>query len=237
MVNTILFDLDGTLLSMDTDLFIKQYFGHIADHLKDYFTQEEVVKLFWQGTEKVIKSQDASKTNQEVFMESFFSQVDYKEEQLMPVLNDFYDNKFDLLKTLSKSKQQMIESIEILKNKGYELVIATNPIFPIAANHSRVEWANLDPNDFKLITAYETSHFAKPNINYYKEVLKDIDKEAHEVLMVGNHMQEDMVSNTIGIDTFLITNHIMGDDSNKENVTHEGDYDKFLAFVEELPQL
>lgn len=220
---------------MDTDLFIKQYFGYIADHLKDYFTQDEVVKLFWQGTEKVITSNDGSMTNQEVFMESFFSSVKYKKEELMPILDEFYENKFKLLKNLSKSKSQMVKAIDILKAKGYELVIATNPIFPLVANKQRVEWADLNPDDFSLVTAYEASHFAKPNINYYKEVLADIDKDPNQVIMVGNHMQEDMVSNTIGIDTYLITNHIMGDDSNKENVTHEGDYDSFLEFVEELP--
>ena len=37
MINTILFDLDGTLLSMDTDLFIKKYFEALTIKLKDYF--------------------------------------------------------------------------------------------------------------------------------------------------------------------------------------------------------
>lgn len=234
MINTILFDLDGTLLSMDTDLFIKNYFGYIADHLKDYFTQEEVVRLFWKCTEKVIASNDGSKTNEQVFFESFFSEVDVDQAELVPVLNEFYATKFSLLQHIAESKREMIEAISILKDKGYELVIATNPIFPEVAIKQRVAWAKLNVEDFKHITTFEQSHFTKPNINYYHEVLHTIDKQAENCLMVGNHIDEDMISNTIGIDTYLITNHVMGDETNKANVKYEGNYTDFLKFVNEL---
>ena len=58
MMNTILFDLDGTLLSMDTDEFIKLYFKAVAVKLKDYFTFEEVSKYFWQSTQYMINNTD-----------------------------------------------------------------------------------------------------------------------------------------------------------------------------------
>ena len=32
-ITTVLFDLDGTLLPMDQDAFIKDYFGRLARHL------------------------------------------------------------------------------------------------------------------------------------------------------------------------------------------------------------
>ncbi len=237
MINTILFDLDGTLLSMDTDLFIKQYFGYISVALKDYLTQEEVVKLFWDATYRVIKSDDETTTNEDVFFDYFFSQVDLVEHEIVETLYEFYDNDFGKLKKLAESKKEMIESIEILKSKGYDIVVATNPIFPEVAIHQRIEWADLDKDDFIHITHLEESHFTKPNIRYFKEILLKTGKDASECLMVGNHIEEDMVANEIGIETYLITNHIMGDVTNKSNVVHEGNYEDFLNFVKELPKI
>ena len=237
MINTVLFDLDGTLLSMDTDLFIKQYFGLISIALKDYLTQEEVVKLFWEATSKVISSNDETTTNEEVFFQHFFSKVDLEEQEVVDVLYDFYENEFSKLKALAESKEEMIESIKILKDKGYDVVVATNPIFPEVAIHQRIEWADLNKDDFIHITHLEEAHFTKPNVNYYKEILEKIKKEPSECLMVGNHLEEDMISREIGLETYLITNHLMGDESDKSNVVHEGNYQDFLAFIKELPTL
>ena len=237
MINTVLFDLDGTLLSMDTDLFIKQYFGLISVALKDYLTQEEVVKLFWEATSKVIKSNDETTTNEQVFFNHFFSKVDLDEQEVVELLYEFYGNEFGKLKALAESKEEMIESIQILKDKGYDVVVATNPIFPEVAIHQRIEWADLNKDDFIHITHLEESHFTKPNVNYFKEILTKINKDASECLMVGNHIEEDMVAHEIGIETYLITNHMMGDESDKSNAIHEGNYQDFLNFVNSLESI
>lgn len=237
MINTVLFDLDGTLLSMDTDLFIKQYFGLVSIALQDYLTQDEVVKLFWEGTYKVIESDDETTTNEQVFFDHFFAHVDLDEKEIVDLLYDFYGNEFGKLKSLAKSKIEMIESIKLLKEKGYDVVVATNPIFPEVAILQRIEWADLNPEDFIHITHMEESHFTKPNVNYYREILSKINKQPEQCLMVGNHIEEDMISRTLGLETYLITNHVMGDESNKENVVHEGNYEEFLNFVKELPSV
>lgn len=237
MINTILFDLDGTLLSMDTDLFIKQYFGYVAEALKDHMSKEDVVKHFWHSTNEVIQSNDGSKTNEEVFFESFFSNVNVKKEDILPILNDFYANGFKKLSSLASSQKEMIDAIEILKDKGYKLVIATNPIFPELAIEERISWAKLNLEDFAYVTVFEKSHFTKPNINYYHEILEKINREASECLMVGNHLDEDMISKEIGINTYLITNHQMGDESNLKNADHKGDYQSFLEYIKSLPSL
>lgn len=237
MINTVLFDLDGTLLSMDTDLFIKKYFGYVAHALKDYLTQDEVVKLFWASTNEVINSVDGTKTNAEVFFENFFSKVDIPKETLLPILDEFYATDFNQLKELSESKKEMIESIKILKEKGYDVILSTNPIFPEVAIHNRVEWANLDKDDFVYITTFENSYYTKPNINYYVNILKDNNKKAEECLMVGNHVDEDMIAHEIGIETYLILDHMMGDPTGSTNIDHRGNYPDFLEYVKGLPQL
>lgn len=237
MINTVLFDLDGTLLSMDTELFIKQYFTYVAEALKDYMSKEEVIKSFWESTYKVIKSNDGSLTNEEVFFDDFFSKVKIDKEVLLPVLNEFYANEFGRLKVLAKSQAEMIEAVKILKEKKYELIIATNPIFPAVAVKQRIEWADIDINDFEYVTTFENSCFTKPNPNYYVDILANLEKESKHCLMVGNHVEEDMIAKTVGLSTYLITDHILGDPNDNSNVDNRGDYREFLAFVISLPSL
>ncbi len=237
MIDTILFDLDGTLLSMDTELFIKHYFGLVAEALKDHMTLDEVLKYFWECTNIVIESTDGTTSNEDVFFEEFFKRVNIDKEVLVPILEDFYLNDFKQLKFLANSKPEMIEAIEILKDKNYKLVIATNPIFPEAAVLQRIEWADISVSDFDFTTTFENSYYTKPNPNYYSDILEVINKKPTQCLMVGNHTEEDMISKEAGLSTYLITDHILGDPNDLDNVDHKGDYNKFLAFIKELPTI
>ena len=63
-IKAVLFDLDGTLLSMDLDVFIKDYFGRLARHLAPHgFDPELLIKTVWEGTGAIIKN-DGSATNE-----------------------------------------------------------------------------------------------------------------------------------------------------------------------------
>ena len=53
--------------------------------------------------------------------------------------------------------------IKKLKEMGYPLVLATNPIFPRVATMQRIDWAGLDVEDFELVTVYENFNYSKPN--------------------------------------------------------------------------
>lgn len=234
MIDTILFDLDGTLLSMDTDEFIKNYFAALSVKLKDYFTPEEVVKYFWSSTEYMINNVNPNKTNEEAFFEDFYQYIDDVGE-LNDVLDEFYKKDFNSIKEVSEVNKNIVESIKVLKAKGYDLVVATNPLFPLTAILNRIEWAGLDKEDFIFITSFEEMHFCKPQIQYYSEILDKINKNSTKCLMVGNDVEEDMIAKEIGIDTYLIIDNIIGDLSDDKNIDHHGTYKDFYNFVLNLP--
>ncbi len=236
MLDTILFDLDGTLLSMDTEKFIEKYFAAVAVALKDYFTFDEVVKYFWSSNQYMVNNTDSSKTNQEAFFEDFYKNVG-DVEKLDHILDDFYKNDFNKIREVSAVNDLIVDSIKILKDKGYDLVVATNPLFPIAAILNRIKWAGLNPDDFIFITSFEDMHFCKPQIQYYEEILEKINKDAASCLMVGNDVVEDMVAKEIGIDTYLITDNIIGDIKDNKNIDYFGEYADFHKFVKQLPKL
>lgn len=235
MINTILFDLDGTLLPMDTDLFIKKYFKALSIKLKDYFTPEEVTKHMWASTKYMMKNMEIEKTNQDAFFEDFYKTVDHKAEVLNPIFDEFYEKDFNKIKDVSEKNNHMIESVNILKEKGYDLVVATNPLFPKSAILNRIDWAGLREEDFIFITSFEEMHFCKPNLDFYREILHKIDKEPSSCIMVGNDVKEDMIVNEIGVRTYLIEDYIIGDIEEDKNINYKGDYKDFYKFAKKLP--
>lgn len=237
MLDTILFDLDGTLLAMDTDIFIKKYFRELALKVEDFFTPEEISKQLWRSTAYMIKDRDKNKTNEEAFYEDFYRNINYKAEDLNPILDEFYREDFNKVRDVSKENEYMKEAVRLLKDKGYKLVVATNPLFPESAILNRIEWAGLDKKDFEFITSFEHMHFCKPNLDYYREILHNIEKDPSNCLMVGNDVDEDMVVKEIGMKTYLINEFPIGEISASKNIDHSGTYEEFYKYAKELPSL
>lgn len=116
MINTILFDLDGTLLPMDTELFIKKYFKALSLKLKKYFTPEEVTKHMWSSTKYMMKNMEIEKTNRDAFFEDFYKNVDHKAEVLNPIFDEFYESDFNKIKDVSeKNDSQKLQASHIMR--------------------------------------------------------------------------------------------------------------------------
>lgn len=205
--NTILFDLDGTLLPIDMDIFIKRYFKLLSGHFAELFEPEYFIDVVNKATMQMIKN-NGENTNQEVFSEHFFNLIKIEEiknskEEIWDRFYDFYENKFPTLNKYFELDDLGYKMVEAAKDKNFNIVIATNPLFPIEAIESRLEWINLNPDDFLYITSYENMHYCKPNIGYYREILDKINGIPQDCVMVGNDMRDDMVANKIKIKTFL----------------------------------
>lgn len=237
MLTTILFDLDGTLLPMDTEVFTKKYFKELAIKLKDYFTPEEITKNVWTSTKYMINNLDVNKTNEECFFEDFYERVNQEAEVLNPIFEDFYEKDFNNIRSVATQNEHMIKAVSILKDKGYNLVIATNPLFPERAVLHRVEWAGLNIEDFIFITSFEKMHYCKPQLKFYEEILDNIKKKPSSCMMVGNDIAEDMIAKELGMKTYLIEDHIIGKTEENKNIDYKGSYLDFYEFAKALPNL
>ena len=236
MLNTFLFDLDGTLLCMDNKLFEKLYFSTMSEALSDLIEPKKLINNVWSSTEVMVKNLEY-KTNEEVFMEDFQRRIDGNLEIYKERFNKYYDEDFLKTKAAVLENKLIQEGIKILKEKGYKVVIATNPLFPLKAIEHRIRWAGFEPYEFEYISHYENNHYCKPQIQYYEEVLKDINKDATECMMVGNDVQEDLIAGEIGIKTFLIKDYMIHRTEEKIVSDYIGSYENFYKFVKELPSL
>lgn len=201
----VMFDLDGTLLPMDQDVFVKAYFSELCKKMAPFgYDPDLLIKGVWAGTGAMVKNM-GSKTNEDVFWETFsgvFGEKAYADKE---IFNEFYRNEFDRAKSVCGYNPVAGELIRKLKAAGIKTVLASNPIFPETAQKKRMQWAGLNPDDFEYITTYENSHYCKPNIKYYEELMNVLGYKAEECIMVGNDVSEDMCAAEIGIRTFLLT--------------------------------
>ncbi|ERI93093.1 haloacid dehalogenase-like hydrolase [Clostridiales bacterium oral taxon 876 str. F0540] len=236
MLNTILFDLDGTLLPMDMDAFEKLYFGAMSTYLGDLISPKDLVNNIWTSTKAMVSNVEY-RTNEEVFMEDFNNRITGDIDIYKERFDKFYDTEFLKAKEAVRPNEFMKKCVNLLKEKGYELVIATNPLFPLKAIHHRIEWAGFKPSEFKYITHYEKNHYCKPQIKYYEEILSEINKKPEECMMIGNDVQEDLIASKLGIKTFLITDCLLHRTNEEIISDYEGNYKDFYNFVKELPSI
>lgn len=204
-IKAVLFDLDGTLLPMDQDVFIKGYLGGLCRTLAPRgYDPKAVGAALWKSTDEMIKN-DGRRTNEQVFWDSFCSILGDAVRDEEPLLNIFYNTDFQAIKDLCGFTPEAALLVEDLYRRGLRVALATNPLFPAIATNSRIRWAGLSPDCFELVTTYENSRYCKPNPDYYSEILKALGLRAEECLMVGNDVCDDMVAQNLGMNVFLLT--------------------------------
>ena len=207
MINTIMFDLDGTLLRISQSSFIGAYFAELSKvFVRMEMEPESSIKAVWAGT-KAMFSNDGSELNVKRFWDNFAETLNLTAEKRAAVeaaCDSFYINEFDKIKEFVEPTDIPKRIVPALADKGYTIVLATNPLFPACAVETRLKWIGLSMSDFQLVTHYSNSTFCKPNLGYYKEVFSKIGKEPHECLMVGNNPVEDMCVSELGAEVYLV---------------------------------
>ena len=200
-IKNVFFDLDGTLLPMDMDEFVYSYVSGLCKAFPDLKPQA-IKQVLFQGIEAMYKN-DGTKTNEEVFINAFNS-TGISFEKNKERFEKFYEENFDLLKNICKPTEISKRIIDTLKNKGYTICIATNPLFPQIATYKRLSWIGIDPNEVSLVTTYENSSFTKPNPKYYIEICDKLSVNPSETIMFGNDVLEDGASIKAGIDAVIV---------------------------------
>lgn len=236
MIKNIFYDLDGTLLPMDMDVFIKAYFGGLVKKMVPYgYDKDKLPEAVWAGTEAMVKN-DGKKTNEEVFWDFFMKYVDVPESD-KEIFESFYMNEFDLVQNYCGYNEKVPKLIKTVEELGFNQVLATNPLFPEIATRKRVSWAGLSVDDFKTFTHYSNSHYCKPNPDYYRELLEKLSYKAEETLMIGNDVEEDMVAaSTAGMKVFLVTDCMINKKNRDISEYPNGDFDDALAYIKSLKE-
>ncbi len=234
----ICFDLDGTLLGMDIDDFMKAYFARIAKWAGTFgLDSERFIVALKSGTRAMALSDD-DRTNKEVFWDEFshiYGQSELEGLDVLAIADEFYLEDFNHIGDGFEYDPVVPKTLETLRAKGYPLLLTTMPMFPLQAVKHRLSWAGIDSDIFDRITSYENSKTTKPRQSYFAENLAAMGVLGEDVLMVGNNTMEDLAFLDLGADCYLVTDWLLDPLGYDLDTVKHGTFKEFASWVEKLP--
>ncbi|MDW8300269.1 MAG: HAD hydrolase-like protein [Anaerolineae bacterium] len=208
MIKVVLFDLDATLVRVQTDAFVREYIRLLADTLAQQLQvpAERCAQAIRTAIRAVIADLDPTCSNRAVFERTF------AETLAMPldVLRDAFERAqtaiFPTLEPFFAPEPVAMPLLRSLLEREIAFAVVTNPVFSLETIRQRMIWGNL-PLDlpYALITNLDELHFAKPQPHLYEEVLARIGYEPDQAIMVGDDFQNDIApSQAIGMHAYWI---------------------------------
>ncbi|MDR1693146.1 MAG: HAD family hydrolase [Oscillospiraceae bacterium] len=229
-MDTILLDLDGTLLPFRQEAFVAAYFAALKTVFADLgLDAERGVKAVWAGTKAMVNN-DGTVSNALRFWDTFGGVMSIAGESLKKIeraCDAFYQNGFNTVREVMTPTGIPSRLVRALTGRGFTVALATNPLFPACAVETRLAWIGLTPNDFALVTDYYNCSNCKPSLEYYRHLLNVLGKEPGQCLMAGNSAAEDICAGELGIETFLVT-----DFSEDNEAPYRPDYRGTLSELE-----
>ncbi|MBN2695999.1 MAG: HAD family hydrolase [Bacilli bacterium] len=237
MLKLIMFDLDGTLLPLDETKFMQLYFSGLKAMFQSRGLSADMLEeSIWVGTKAMVQN-DGSMTNEDRFWKTFEGHGYGYRKDYDDVFLDFYRNQFEIVRQSTSLNPAFSQMVKELKQKGYRVVLATNPVFPEVATRQRVAWAGLEWSDFEIVTTFENSCYAKPGLDYYNSLIDSLGVKPEECLMVGNDAEEDMIAGKLGCRTFLLVDCLKNPRNLNIDQFEHGDAQVLVDQLASLPSL
>lgn len=230
----IFFDMDGTLLPMDAGVFARTYFKLLTKKMAPHGYEPNVLIDGINAGITATQTNDGTHTNEELFWEHFVKTTGERVLADRALFEDFYAVDFQRISSTCGYTPEAKATVALCRELGYPVVVATEPIFPLGAMESRLRWAGVDPKDVEFITSYETSHYCKPDLGYYREIANKLGVAPEECVMVGNDVGEDMPAEKLGMRVFLLTNCLINKENADINRWEHGGYAKLQGWLRAL---
>ncbi len=207
MTGFLLLDLDGTLLENLSERFLPAYLQAISQYMADIVPPDRFVQALMVGTEKMVKNLRPDLTLKQVFSQFFYPELGIEQKALDQRLDTFYQQVFPQIKQVTALKPEAKGFVDGALAAGFQIVIATTPLFPLVAIQERLAWAGFPVADysFKLITSFEKCHFSKPHPEYYAEILAQLGWPDGAIVSIGDDFKQDITpSKTLGLPVYWV---------------------------------
>lgn len=232
----ILFDMDGTLVPMDMGEFTNGYFKDLYKKVSEAGIKIEAdsfVAAVWGGTKAMVLN-DGSRKNRDAFWEKFEEMTGLSAEIVDKQCLDFYTHEFVDAKRFTKDNPLAKEAVRLAHEKSCKVALATNPLFPMVGQITRLGWIDLKPSDFCLVTSYEEDCYCKPNPMYFASVCERIGVKPENCLMIGNDENEDMyAAGKLNMDCYLVTDTMIPSKDHPFN-GKRGSFSELCEFLRSL---
>jgi pyrophosphatase PpaX len=187
-INTILFDLDGTLIDTN-ELIISTYLHTLEKYFPGKYNRQDVLPFLGPTLHEVFGEMDPERVEEMV--------LEYRTYNLAN-----HD-------ALVKEFVGVMETIETLKKKGYKLAIVTTKREDVAFKGLRL--MKLDPF-FDVMIAYDHVKKVKPDPEPIFLALEKLESKPEETLMVGDNFHDVLAGKNAGTKTAGVAWTIKGRD-------------------------
>jgi len=234
-IQAVLFDLDGTLVDVDMNRFVQSYLRRLTEHMSDQVNPLRATQTLHHAVAAMFANTDASRTLESILFEVLQEELAVSSEWYVECLARFCQDDLESLRPLVTGHPLSSQLIESSLNRGWKVVLATNPIFPRVVVDARVSWGGMDGDAFYHVAAYETAHFCKPRPLFFKEILGRLQIPAEACLMVGNDTVHDLAASQVGMQTCLLTPWAFKRPDACFEADWKGRHEELLALIEKRP--
>jgi len=216
-------------------MFLPVYLKALSAHMASYADPRRMVKTLMSASDQMIANLRPDRTLEEVFDAGFYPPLGIEKDQVRIILDTFYAEEFPKLRSNTQFRPEAVNLINTALSRGYQIAIATNPLFPLTAVTQRLSWAGVSPEEipFALIPSFQTFHFAKPNPAYFAELMAKLAWPEGSIVMVGDDFNLDITSaRQAGLATFWITSQDISLTENQPIPAGHGTLTEFLPWLD-----
>lgn len=235
-IDTLLFDLDGTLVDQVQPLSALQFtalvirrFAGLTDPLTTYRAGKAAVHA--------LQHHRSDQTNFEAMVAAFCRHAPVAPEAVRERVMALAADDFKAMAWRFRPIPGAREALLLGRELGFKLVLATNPTVPFPMTVHRLNWAGLADIDWALVTQPQTMTRTKPDVDYYHELLAKLNLGPERCLMIGNDFRKDLPAMDAGIRTFLLDRPMNAKARRARGAyepDHFGSYQDLAAILREL---
>lgn len=203
MIQAIIFDLEGTLVKVDTIDFMRNYLGILAPRFAHLLSPDRFSKQLLKSLDTSQSDSKPGQTNMQTFYDDFSKTTGLSTQTLKPIFEEFYECDFPALRCLVQAIPQGVKVVEYAIQQGFLTAVASNPVLPLIAMEERVRWGGLTPEHFKVIPALDNFHFFKPHLGFFREVAESLGVQPENCLLVSGQTQ-DIICRDLGMKMFYV---------------------------------
>ncbi len=207
MIEAVLLDLDNTMVLYDEKAYVKQYFERLLPWFSDLFSEEELTERVMAAI-RGLRENTGPDTNRDYFLNRFDADGAAGRERVWERFMGFYAGGYPGIQVAASAPSGLQEVLSRLAGSSLKMVLASNPVFPLIAQETRMRWADIAPDHFDLFTHIENMSFVKPNVGYYRQICGMLKVHPASCLMVGNDPSADMAAKQAGLKTYLTTDAV-----------------------------
>jgi len=185
-INTLLFDLDGTLINTN-ELIIESFLHTLHSYYPDQYKREDVLPFIGPTLYDTFTSINPEKT-----------------EEMVKVYRQFNHEQHD---TLVTEYETVFETIKTLKEHGFKLGIVTTKIRDTV--NMGLKLTKLD-QFFDVVVTLDDVENAKPHPEPVLNALAQLDSKPEEAIMVGDNHHDVEAGKNAGTKTAGVSWSIKG---------------------------